>query len=110
MPVCASMSWALTRMRFPLFWTLPSTVGAFEEDCRRAAVVLSARGWDGSPAILQSRAWDEAGNAQPTRAQFIAQRGELKKAPPIFTFPNQHYNAVTSWGVDARGEVKHVYA
>jgi sulfane dehydrogenase subunit SoxC len=24
--------------------------------------------WDGSPAILQSRAWDEAGNVQPTRA------------------------------------------
>jgi sulfane dehydrogenase subunit SoxC len=37
--------------------------------------------WDGGPAILQSRAWDEAGNVQPTRAQFVAQRGELKKVP-----------------------------
>ena len=24
--------------------------------------------WDGGPAVLQSRAWDEAGNVQPTRA------------------------------------------
>jgi len=40
----------------------------------------------------------------------VAQRGEVKKAPPIFTFPNQHYNAITSWGVNASGEVKHVYA
>src|SRR5256886_164128 len=32
--------------------------------------------WDGGPALLQSRAWDEAGNMQPTRAQFVAQRGE----------------------------------
>src|SRR5205823_730025 len=28
--------------------------------------------WNGSPAVLQSRAWDEAGNAQPTRAEFVA--------------------------------------
>ena len=34
--------------------------------------------WDGGPAILQSRAWDEAGNVQPTRAEFVAQRGETK--------------------------------
>ena len=25
-------------------------------------------------------------------------------------FPNQHYNSLTSWGVDSNGEVKHVYA
>ena len=25
-------------------------------------------------------------------------------------FPNQHYNSITSWGVDAKGEIKHVYA
>jgi len=66
---------------------------------------------DGQPAVLQSRAWDEAGNVQPTRAQFVAQRGELKKVPPNLTFPpNQHCNAVTSWGVNRDGEVKHVYA
>ena len=25
-------------------------------------------------------------------------------------FPNQHYNSITSWGVDSNGEIKHVYA
>ena len=66
--------------------------------------------WDGGPATLQSRAWDEAGNVQPTRAEFIAVRGELTKPPPILSFPNQHYNSITSWGVGTSGEVKHVYA
>jgi sulfane dehydrogenase subunit SoxC len=66
--------------------------------------------WDGSPAVLQSRAWDEAGNYQPTRAQFVAQRGELKTPQPIIAFPNQHFNAITSWAVGSTGEVKHVYA
>jgi sulfane dehydrogenase subunit SoxC len=66
--------------------------------------------WDGGPAVLQSRAWDDRGNAQPTRSEFVAERGELKAAPPVVAFPNQHYNGVTSWGIDAGGEVKHVYA
>ncbi len=66
--------------------------------------------WDGSAAILQSRAWDEAGNVQPTRAEFVAKRGELKAVPPAMAFPNQHFNAITSWAVDSTGEVKHVYA
>ena len=30
--------------------------------------------WNGGPAVLQSRAWDKDGNAQPTRAQFVAAR------------------------------------
>src|SRR5579863_5356915 len=66
--------------------------------------------WDGGPATLQSRAWDESGNVQPTRAEFVAVRGELTKQPPILSFPNQHYNSITSWGVGTSGEVKHVYA
>jgi sulfane dehydrogenase subunit SoxC len=66
--------------------------------------------WDGRPVILQSRAWDEGGNVQPLRAEFVAQRGETKKPPNVLGFPNQHYNSLTSWAVDARGEVKHVYA
>jgi sulfane dehydrogenase subunit SoxC len=67
--------------------------------------------WDGQPAVLMSRAWDEAGNAQPLRAEFVAQRGETKKpvATPL-AFPNQHYNSITSWGIDGKGEIKHVYA
>ena len=65
--------------------------------------------WEGGAAILQSRAWDEAGNVQPTRAQFVAQRGELKSVPPVTVVLNHHFNAVTSWGVASSGEVKHVY-
>jgi sulfane dehydrogenase subunit SoxC len=67
--------------------------------------------WDGQPVVLQSRAWDEAGNAQPLRADFVAARGETKT--PVrnaLAFPNQHYNSLTSWGIDAKGEIKHVYA
>jgi sulfane dehydrogenase subunit SoxC len=58
-----------------------------------------------------SRAWDEAGNVQPLRADFVAARGEASH--PVTspnTFPNQHYNSITSWGVEANGEIKHVYA
>jgi sulfane dehydrogenase subunit SoxC len=67
--------------------------------------------WDGQPVVLVSRAWDEAGNAQPTRAEFVAARGETQ-APvrsPL-AFPNQHYNSTTSWAIDSNGEIKHVYA
>ncbi|HMF26592.1 MAG TPA: sulfite dehydrogenase [Pseudolabrys sp.] len=67
--------------------------------------------WDGQPAILQSRAYDEAGNVQPLRAEFVAMRGEATR--PVTTplaFPNQHYNSITSWAVDSKGEIKHVYA
>ena len=46
--------------------------------------------WDGGPAVLQSRAWDEAGNVQPTRAQIVAVRGETTKVPPVTGFPSQH--------------------
>ncbi len=66
--------------------------------------------WDGGPAILQSRAWDEAGNMQPTREQFVAARGQTSKPPSVLGFPSQHFNAITSWAVDAKGEVEHVYA
>jgi sulfane dehydrogenase subunit SoxC len=66
--------------------------------------------WDGGPAILQSRAWDEAGNVQPTRAQIVAERGETKTVPNVLGFPSQHFNGVTSWSVERNGEVKHVYA
>src|ERR1700751_4144343 len=48
--------------------------------------------WDGGAAILQSRAWDDAGNAQPTRAEFVAARGQLKAAPPVGAVLNHHFN------------------
>jgi sulfane dehydrogenase subunit SoxC len=66
--------------------------------------------WSGGPAVLQSRAWDDSGNVQPTRAQFVAARGELSSVPPLLGFWNHHFNAVTSWGVDQKGQVTHVYA
>ncbi|MEN3377626.1 MAG: sulfane dehydrogenase subunit SoxC [Hyphomicrobiales bacterium] len=57
--------------------------------------------WSGGPATLQSRASDESGTVQPTRAKLIADRG----ARTIY-----HFNGVASWGVSQGGEVKHVYA
>src|SRR5438105_3063256 len=65
--------------------------------------------WDGQPAVLQSRAWDEAGNIQPTRAELLAERGEPKSNPPVTAFPMEHMNAITSWAIDSKGEAKHVY-
>jgi sulfane dehydrogenase subunit SoxC len=66
--------------------------------------------WDGRPVILQSRAWDDQGSFQPTRAEFVAARGQLDAVPPVVAFKNHHFNAVTSWAVDARGKVSHAYA
>jgi sulfane dehydrogenase subunit SoxC len=56
--------------------------------------------WGGGPAILQSRATDETGYVQPTRAEVIAKRG----AKAFY-----HFNGVTSWGITEIGEVRHVY-
>jgi len=67
--------------------------------------------WDGQPVTLTSRAWDDSGASQPLRADFVAVRGVTKepvKSP--YAFPNQHYNSLTAWGVDGKGEIKHVYA
>ena len=66
--------------------------------------------WDGGPAVLQSRAWDESGNMQPSRAEFVAVRGQTSKPPPVGAFPSQHFNAITSWAIDQKGGVRHVYA
>jgi sulfane dehydrogenase subunit SoxC len=57
--------------------------------------------WDGSPVTLQSRATDESGYVQPSRAQLISLRGDRG---------NFHNNMITSWNVSDKGEVKHVYA
>jgi sulfane dehydrogenase subunit SoxC len=66
--------------------------------------------WDGQPAVLTSRAFDDSGAVQPLRADFVAARGETKtpvKSP--LAFPNNHYNSLTSWGIDTKGQIKHVY-
>jgi sulfane dehydrogenase subunit SoxC len=57
--------------------------------------------WDGSPSVLESRAVDQHGTVQPTRAALLAKRG------PQFRY---HYNAIQSWAVAAGGGVCNVYA
>jgi sulfane dehydrogenase subunit SoxC len=57
--------------------------------------------WNGGPAILQSRATDDTGMAQPSRAEFAKDRG-LRGV--------YHYNAIASWQVDEKGEVANVLA
>ena len=66
--------------------------------------------WSGQPVVLQSRATDEAGNVQPTRQQLIAERGEPRNTPNVDAFPMNHVNCISSWGIDAKGAVSHVYA
>ena len=66
--------------------------------------------WNGGPAVLQSRAWDEDGNVQPTRAEFVGARGQLPSVPPVLAFENHHFNAITSWAIDQKGQVTHAYA
>src|SRR5258706_1257356 len=39
--------------------------------------------WNGVAPVLRSRAWDEAGNVQPTRGPVVARRGETPKPPPV---------------------------
>jgi sulfane dehydrogenase subunit SoxC len=57
--------------------------------------------WDGQPSTLMSRATDETGGTQPTRASWIAQYA-----------PGQgyHFNGIQSWSIEADGTVKNVYA
>jgi sulfane dehydrogenase subunit SoxC len=66
--------------------------------------------WDGEPVVLQSRATDEAGNVQPSREAFIAERGPPRGTPNVAAFTMEHCNAITSWGINPKGEVSHVYA
>jgi sulfane dehydrogenase subunit SoxC len=65
--------------------------------------------WDGGPAVLLSRAWDDTGEAQPTRAEIIAHRGQGSRVVPPTAFISQHYNGPTTWAIDANGGVRHVY-
>jgi sulfane dehydrogenase subunit SoxC len=57
--------------------------------------------WDGTAAVLKSRATDDTGTVQPEREQFIAEHGDNA----IF-----HFHGIQAWSVAANGEVKHVYA
>jgi sulfane dehydrogenase subunit SoxC len=56
--------------------------------------------WDGSPSVLMSRAIDEFGSVQPTRAALMSARGANYR---------YHYNAIQSWNVTPAGEIGNVY-
>jgi len=55
--------------------------------------------WDGSPALLQSRAVDSSGHVQPTMRQLRGVRG---------TRSIYHNNAIQTWSLQADGEVWNV--
>ncbi len=81
-------SWAPAALQQPV---LPKALTRFRAAWR----------WNGGPAVLQSRATDDTGMVQPTRAAFAAERG-LRG--------NYHYNAIASWRIDEKGEAANVYA
>jgi len=56
--------------------------------------------WNGGPATLMSRTFDEAGNTQPMRDDWLARYGPRH---------NYHYNAIQAWGVGTGGAVSNVY-
>jgi sulfane dehydrogenase subunit SoxC len=56
--------------------------------------------WDGSPALLQSRAIDEQGNIQPSREEWAAQYAVSNR---------YHYNAIQTWSISREGEIRNVY-
>ena len=56
--------------------------------------------WSGQPLDLVSRATDERGAVQPTRAEALKGRG-------VGAF--YHYNGMQAWHVDNAGTVSHVY-
>jgi sulfane dehydrogenase subunit SoxC len=81
-------SWALSTLQQPV---LPMALTRFRTAWR----------WNGEPTVLQSRATDDSGYVQPSRAELLAKRG---------TRAVYHFNGVTSWAIAANGEVRHVYA
>ena len=56
--------------------------------------------WDGSPAVIFSRAIDETGYVQPTAQQLIEARGDARAM--------YHQNPVTGWRIDGDGTVRFV--
>jgi sulfane dehydrogenase subunit SoxC len=79
-------NWRTARLENPL---LPKCLTRFNIDWT----------WDGSPAVLQSRAMDETGYVQPKINQLRAVRG---------TRSIYHNNAIQSWRVAESGEVSNV--
>ncbi len=57
--------------------------------------------WNGTGAILKSRAYDTFARVQPEREVLLNDKGSNAY---------YHYNAIVSWSVDSDGSVRHVYA
>jgi sulfane dehydrogenase subunit SoxC len=57
--------------------------------------------WNGGPATLMSRATDQTGDVQPTRAKLLAERG----GRAVYFF-----NGISTWAVSDKGDVTNVYA
>ena len=60
--------------------------------------------WNGQETIIQSRATDETGYRQPTRAMLLAERHQ------DVTGMSQHFNGIQSWHIAANGQVRNIYA
>jgi len=60
--------------------------------------------WEGTPAVIQSRATDETGYTQPTHQQLIDERGPLESGPLFY-----HMNGIQSWAIAPDGSVKNVH-
>ena len=57
--------------------------------------------WNGGPALIQSRAYDETGAVQPTRTSLLSERGKQY---------NYHNHAIQTWQVSSTREVSNAYA
>ena len=58
--------------------------------------------WDGGPAILHSRAWDESGAVQPPRADSSRCAARPRRCRTCSAFPTST-TTPHRWGVDSRG-------
>ena len=57
--------------------------------------------WNGTAAVLQSRATDDKGNVQPTRQAFTSQ---------YIVGMNYHNHYIQTWAIAADGSISNVYA
>src|SRR5262249_62172673 len=57
--------------------------------------------WGGGPTLLMSRATDDTGAVQPSREKFATERG-LRGV--------YHYNAISAWQINEKGEAANAYA
>ena len=81
-------SWAEAQLQEPI---LPKALTRFRAPWR----------WNGSPALLQSRATDETEQVQPTRDALISAYGKNTL---------YHCNAISTWRVSETGKLSNVYS